>query len=486
MEFEYFNKRSKRLFDIYINKNGNFKRYFDELDGREYFYNTNKIPDNNYFNLSAFQAIEIYNKYNKKEIKKNFYKFSKLSSKNNKQKYKKLISQVDKIIDEMASNKYVRSSNTMLDFEFEINEKIIRRIKIFLEVVGSGLYRIGYNIYLQDEYYYKFWLLMVNNYPNTLQITNIPILNHGKILVRNGDDLKVAEIIKFQKIIKSEIYKFIRKIAPGIFIKLYRIVPVIMVMDLTEIKYLNKIHGHLFEIKNTYKNTKSSFYVILRNDSLNDFNDFYYNRDCCDTYIPSKINNYLKPDIFSKHLRNPDLFTPTNLLFWLEIVVQLYKIQVNQIDIIQNKYIYNTIQNNSFGLSNARKKLYQTEALLRLLGDSYEIEKREFEKPYNNKLKYLLNNSDELDIEYFENNVKVIEYSKAKALNLFPNLKEIYDKKKDEQNNGSNIFFQIIAIILTIFTIMQTVYQCNTNSRDETDNHNKKIIKNIIVNKANE
>jgi hypothetical protein len=154
----------------------------------------------------------------------------------------------------------------------------------------------------------------------------------------------------------------------------------------------------------------------------------------------------------------------------LEIITQLYRIQLNQIDNIQNNYIYRTIKKRFFGFSNARKKLYQTDALLKLLENSYEIEKKSFENPYSDNLTYFLNDSEEHKIEYFSSSIYSIERTKKKLKKISPIINEIYDRKNQDSNNKSNIFFQLIAIILTIFIILQTVYQCSIPKNSEENN----------------
>ena len=470
MEFEFYNKRSERLYKYFYEKDTEFKQYFDSLKLKKYFYSTNKIQDNNYISLITFQAVEIYSSFNKKEIKNNFYRFAKLAAYHDKQKYTHLKKTADKIIANMVSKKYTRISDIMQDFDFEINQKVIKKISVVLDVIGSGLYKIGYNIYLQDNYNYKYWLLMVNNYPNLLEIKNIPLINKNKITFHKGDYLKTTHIVNYKKTIKREINKFIKNVAPGVFTKLYKNIPIVIVINYEEQKYFTRIKNMLFEDNNLPEGENTSFKEILRNDSINDYHEFYYNRNCFDTYIPSKINNILKPIIFSKHIRKPKVHAPTNLLFWLEILTQLYKIQLNQIDDIQNNYIYNTIKNRFFGLSNARKNLYRTDALLRLLEGSYEIEKNNFEEPYSESFKYYLNDSDEFNEEYFAKSLVSINISKNKIRNIFPKISEIYDKKNQDNNNKSNVFFQIIAIILTIFIIAQTIYQCELPRKDEDRN----------------
>ena len=482
MEFEFYDERSKRIFDKILKKDKykNFRDHLQSIKAKEYFFNTNRIPDNNYLSLAAFKAVEIYNTFNKREVKNNFYKFAKMSARNDKKKFILLKSKADEIIDNMVSNKYIRSSNIMLDFDFEINQKIIKHVKILFEGIGSGLYKIDYNIYLQDEFYYKYWLLMTNNYPNLFQIKSLFILSKAKIIFHSGDKLKSEQIIKFIRLVNQEINKLIRKIAPGIFINLYKNIPVVMIIDVDKIVYCYKIGKDLFEIENMREGERTSFNEMLRNDNTKNYSDFYYNRDCFDTYIPSKINNYLEPVIFSKHIRRPGVTAPTSLLFWLEIITQLYRIQLNQIDNIQNNYIYRTIKKSFIGFSKARSKLYQTDALLKLLEDSYEIEKKSFEEPYSDKFKYYLNNSDEYNVEYFKGSISSIERTKKKVNKMFPLIKEIYDRKNQDSNNKSNIYFQIIAIILTVLIILQTVFQCstprNSEKKDERNlNPNNKI-----------
>jgi hypothetical protein len=239
MKYEFFNKKSEVLYKKLLqnDKKGMFKDYFDSINQKQSFYSSNGIPDNCLLSLSAFQVIEFYLKYDKRQIRKIFYKFSKMAANKNKNKFKKLISQSNKIINEMSIDKYTMSSNTMIDFEFEINKKIIKSIKIFLDIIGTGVYRIGYNIHLQDEYYYKYWQIATYNFPNMLEIKKIPLLNKGNIVFHDGNFMKSNVLVKLQNEIVDDIYKIIKNIAPGLFISLYKSMPIIMVLETDIITY---------------------------------------------------------------------------------------------------------------------------------------------------------------------------------------------------------------------------------------------------------
>jgi hypothetical protein len=473
MEYSFFNKRSETLYNKLIknDKDGGFARYFDDLKRKQVFYSSNGIPNNCFLSLCAFQAIEFYLKYDKKQMIKMFNKFAKLSSRNNKTKYIKLVSKANKIVDEMIANKYTISSNTMFDFEFEVNQNIIKSIKIFLDVIGTGVYRIGYNIYLQDEYYYKYWQIATMDFKNLLEIRKIPLINKGKIMFHDGDHRKSQELIKFQKIVKDNIYKFIKCLAPGLFISLYKSVPIIMVLEIDLISYYTKIAGSMFKITNHEKKLNSSFWEIIRNNGLDGFHEFYYNRTYSDMYIPTVISDYNNPVVFSKHFRNPNAFTPTNLLFVLEILNVFYKSQLNISNNLKNKYLSNTIKSKITFISSPRKLLYKTDALIKLLNDAFNVEKRQFENPYNDKHKYYLNNSYEHEIEYFDSMINGIDYNTKVIDRYIPDLKDIYDKIQNDRNISSNTVFQIIGLILAIFMALQTIQQCTSQKQENNEMH---------------
>jgi hypothetical protein len=477
MKYEFFNKKSEILYNKLLkrDKNGEFSKYFNSLKSKKTFYSSNGMPDNCFLSLVAFQAIEFYMKYDKNQMRKIFAKFSKLASNDNKIKYNNLISETNKIIDEMLANKYTTSKNTMVDFTFELNQKVVKSIKIFLDIVGTGIYRIGYNIYLQDEYYYKYWQIATKDFENLLEIKNIPLINRGKIKLHDGDIRKSNELIKFQRVIKSNIYKLIKNIAPGLFISLYKSIPIIMVLEADLISYYTKFGKLMFKFRNQEENAanlNNSFWEIIRKDKVGDQRDFYYNRTYCDMYIPSFIENYNNPIIFSKHFRNSNAFTPTNLLFVLEILSVFYKNQLNTVNNLKNNYLFSIIKSKIFLLFRSRKKLYKIDALIKLLNEAFNIEKREFENPYNEKLKYYLNNSYEYEIEYFKSYVDNIKYNNKLIEDSMPALKDIYDKLQNDQNLLSNTIFQIIGLILSIVIATLTIQQCN-NSRQDDSNQSK-------------
>jgi hypothetical protein len=473
MEYSFFNKRSETIYNKLIknDKTGQFVRYFDDLKRKRGFYSSNGIPDNCFLSLCAFQAIDFYLKYDKKQMRKIFNKFAKLASHNNETKYIKLISETNKIVDEMLANKYTISSNTMHDFEFEVNQDVIKSIKIFLDVIGTGIYRMGYNIYLQDEYYYKYWQITTMDFKNLLEIKKAPLINKGKIVFHDGNHRKSQELIKFQKMVKDNIYKFIKRIAPGLFVSLYKSIPIIMVLEIDLISYYTKIAGSMFKITNHEKELNSSFWEIIRNDGLDGLHEFYYNRTYSDMYIPTLINDYNNPIIFSKHFRNPGAFTPTNLLFVLEILSIFYKSQLNISNNLKNKYLFSFIKSKTIFLSSSRKRLYKIDALIKLLNDAFNVEKCKFENPYDDKLKYYLNNSYEHEIEYFDSLINGIDYNSKVIDGYIPDLKDIYDKAQNDRNILSNTVFQIIGLILAIFMAMQTIQQC-TNPKQENKEKN--------------
>lgn len=477
MKYKFFDKKSEILYNQLLNndKKGNFENYFKMLEKQEEFFTSNSIPDNCFLSLSAFQAIEFYLKYDKKQIKKIFGKFSKLAANNDKGKYKKLITQTNKIINEMFVNKYTISSNTMPDFEFEINQTVIKSIKVFLDVIGMGIYRIGYNIYLQDEYYYKYWQITACNSDDFLEIRKVPFINRGKIILHNGNNRKTQELIKFQKEIKDNIYSVIRNIAPGLFISLYKSIPIIMVIDIDTLSYYTNIKTFLFKFNNHENDLNNAFWEILRKDEINGFRDFYYNRTYYDTYIPSVIDDYSNPVIFSKHIRNHNAFTPTNLLFVLEILNIFYKNQLNTTNSLKNNYLFSAIKSKLFFLTQSRKELYKTDALIKLLNGSYDIEKRKFENPYNEQLKYYLNNSHEHEIEYFDLLTNIISSNSKNIEENMPELKDIYDKIQNDKNILSNSIFQIIGLVLAIFMALQTIQQCKASNFTENKEYNKHV-----------
>jgi hypothetical protein len=483
MEYSFFDKRSETLYNKLIknDKEGKFAKYFDDLKRKQGFYSSNGIPNNCFLSLCAFQAIEFYLKYDKKQMIKMFSKFAKLASRNNKAKYIKLVSETNKIVGEMIVNKYTISSNTMLDFEFEVNQNIIKSIKVFLDVIGTGVYRIGYNIYLQDEYYYKYWQIATTDFKNLLEIKKMPLINKGKIMFHDGGHRKSQELIKFQKMIKDNIYKFIKRLAPGLFISLYKSVPIIMVLEIDLISHYTKIAGSMFKVTNHEKKLNNSFWEIIRNNGLDSFHEFYYNRIYSDMYIPTVISDYNNPVIFSKHFRNPNAFTPTNLLFVLEILNIFYKSQLSISTNLKNKYLSSIIKSKITFLSPSRKRLYKTDALIKLLNDAFNIEKRNFESPYNDKLKYYLNNSYEHEIEYFNSMINNIDYNSKIIDKYIPDLKDIYDKIQNDRNILSNTVFQIIGLILAIFMALQTIQQCTgqkqeNNEKDRIENNGCTII----------
>jgi hypothetical protein len=471
LHFDFYDMRTKRIYYklLFNDKNGEFHRFLNEINKENAFYITNKIPDNYHITFVAFQATEYYINRDKRYLEKLFYGFARIVAKKNNMKYYQLKKQIDEIIDKLTNNKYIFSSNTMPDFELVFKDKIIDRIKIFLDTIGAGLFRIGYNVYLTDDFMYKYWLLVTNDFNNLLKISKVPIINSGRITFNYGYNIKATEITNFQKTIQKAICKKIKGIAPGVFIKKYNTIPTVIVLEKEKINYLIKVKNVLLtEQEETMNN---AFYTILRNDSVDNIKDFYYNKTDRDIYVPLKIDNYLSPSLHSKHFRTTGHITPTNLLFVLDITANLYKIQYYLVEKAKNVYFDKTIKGKLFWGVKINKEVDQIEALTKLIEDTYDIEKHKYLKPHSGNLKYYVNIDTEYESEYFEDYMQIISGLKAKIENEMPKLKDIYDKQQNKIFQIIGIILSITGIIFTIMTIFQTFWEHPTKNEEKKEIH---------------
>ena len=473
IHFDFYDKQTRYIYYklFYNDKNGEFRKYISKINKDNAFYTTNRIPKNYHITLVAFQATEYYVNCDKKYLEKIFLKFVRIAAKNDKYKYYRLKNKIDEIIDKLINNRYSFSSDIMDGFELVFKNKIIDRIKIFLDTIGAGLIRIGYNVYLTDDYMYKYWLMVTNDFNNLLKIKKIPIINRGKINFDYGYNVKANEITNFQRAVQKSIYQIIKTIAPGVFIKTYKTIPTVIVLEKDEIKYLIKIKDFLLTEKEEIQN--NAFYTILRNDSVNNINDFYYNKSTQDIYVPLKINNYLNPSLHSKYFRTFGNLAPINLLFNLDITVNLYKIHYYYVEKAKNIYFENTIKGNFFWGIKINKEVDKMEALVRLVEEAYNIEKNKYLKPYNKELKYYTRMETEYESEYFNDYIYTIRKYKKMIKNEMPKVKNIFNSQQNKISRIIGTSLTIVGIILTIVTIFQTYlgYKTRNEEKKETNKY---------------
>jgi hypothetical protein len=136
-------------------------------------------------------------------------------------------------------------------------------------------------------------------------------------------------------------------------------------------------------------------------------------------------------------------------------------------DYLKNKYLFKTIKSKIFLLFGERKEIYKIDAIIKLIEESYKIEERKFTEPYNENLKYYLNNSYEHEQEYFDLFTKNIRFLSTEIDDNIQKLKEIYDKVQNDYNNSLNISLQIIMLFLTIVMMLQAFKQCSTENMEE-------------------
>jgi hypothetical protein len=469
LHFDFYDKQTRHMYYklLYNDKNDEFHKFISQINKDNAFYKTNRIPKNYHITLVAFQATEYYVNCDKKYLERIFLRFVKIAAKNDKFKYYQLKNKIDEIIDKLINNRYSFFSDIMIGFEFVFNNKIIDRITIFFDAIGAGLIKIGYNVYLTNDYMYKYWLLVTNDFNNLLKINKNPIINRGKITFDYGYNVKATEISNFQRAVQKSIYQKIRKIAPGVFIKTYKTIPTVIVLEKNEIKYLIKIKNFLFTEREEIQN--NAFYTILRNDSVNNINDFYYNISNQDIYVPLKINNYIRPTLNSKYFRTIGSPAPINLLFNLDITANLYRIYYYFIEKAKNIYFENTIKGKLFLGLKINKEIDKIEALVRLIEEAYNIEKNKYLKPFNKEMKYYANMETKYESEYFDDYINVIKKYKKSIKNEMQKVKNIYNKHQNRLSKIIGIALAIITIILTIVTILQTYWGYKTKNEGKNE-----------------
>jgi len=472
IRFDFYDKQTRHMYYklLYNDKNGEFHSFISQINRDNAFYTTNVIPKNYRITLVAFQATEYYVNCDIKYLEKIFLRFAKIAARNDKIKYNKLKNKINEIIDKLINNRYSFSSDIMDGFELVFKNKIISRIKIFLSTIGAGLIRIGYNVYLTDDYMYKYWLMVTNDFKNLLKIKIIPIINRKIIDFDYGDNVKAAEISDFQTTVQKSIYRTIKKIAPGVFIKTYKTIPTVIVLEKDNIKNFIKIKNYLLSEHEELMN--NAFYTILRNDSVNNIKDFYYNKTNQDIYVPLKINNYQNPSFHSKYFRNTNSYASTNLLFNLDITANLYKIHYFFVEKAKNVYFENTIKGKLFWGIKTNKEIEKIEALIRLIEEAYNIEKNRYLNPYNENMKYYTNMETEYESEYFDDYNYIIKKYKKVIGNETQKVKNIFNKIQNRIYKILGIALTTIGIILTIVTILQAYWGYKTRN-DEKKEINK-------------
>jgi hypothetical protein len=480
MAFSFFDKKSEKKHYSLLKKENHYKSFIDNFMQKRFDSEFNFIPSNNYISLLCFQSIEIYSRVDDVSIKKIFYKFAKLSSGDDKRKYSNLKKEADKVIESLINGKYIRSSHVLREFTIKLkNNNIISYFNISLDSIGPSLYRINFNFFLNDVVRYEFWLAATGNFDSLLQIRSNLFRAGYSFTNYNGNNRKSETLVKIQTDIRSEINKIIKQIAPGIFSKIYKNIPCVIIIEYDDVSILNK--SSVYNI-----NDETDFSKIIINDDFK--HDVHYNDyEFGNLYVPSVHDEFKSPSIYAKHFRNRcSIITPTNELFWINVIKSLYGIQFDLIRNIKNHYVFKSIHNSNDSFKKKRKKLNQLDAIIDLVGSGYEIEKEFISRRLESKIVYYDSMQRDKKTDYFANYIRSIDYTKEKINGLLPQLKSSYDARKDDINENVNIRFQIIAFILTIFTIFQTFYQCNQDTQKEKKELPVYLIispNNILVNK---
>jgi len=466
MSYEFYDLKTEVIHNKLLNddQKKDYKDFVKQITEKHFLESeSNGIPKNRHLSLLCIQCIELYSRLDQKQIRQLFEKYAKYSSQTHPEKFNLLKDDTEKIIDNLINGRYSRSSNIMMNFDFTVNSPIVTNIKVSLDSIGAGFYKINYNIYLADSIRYEYWKIIVANFKTMLRITKNDFKQKYSFMTYNANYRKREALNAIQNRIKSEVNRIVKTYFSGIFIDIYQSVPMVLILESETAKYVANTYGKSAIYYDDDILYEDFFRILLNNDQKHE--QYYYDSVDGNIYIPSTYDHFDDTEVFAIHIRSSNSFSATNELFWLNTIKSLYGIQFDLMKNIKTHFIEKSIHNSYGSFKEKRKRLNQLDAIIQLLDSNYDIEKGYFSHRWDERIKYFSNSNFDKTSDYFEDYVKTIDYYKEKTKEILPELRESYDKRKDDLNEKSNTRLQWIAIIFTLVTIFQAFTQCNTSEK---------------------
>lgn len=468
MEIDFYDHKTKKIHEKLSSKD-NYNQFITELFKIPFDYGDNDIPENARFSLSSFTAIELYSRANKESLSRAFQNFIKLSEKR-KDKYSKLNDDAKKTVKELHEDVDYSYSSWLTDYKLIINKKHIDYIMLNLKSIGPSLVRITYTISLTDYARYKYWLLSTPNVKRELRIkTKYRYLQKNySFSRRTGNGKKVYELEKLEKCICTEIDKVIKKISPGILCTLYKQVPITMNAILYFIPSLTITPSYVLQSTFKHSNFLQNIYNIAGKNSTP-----YIDDENESIFLPPANKRNINDRIYMKHFIGNAKSVSVDDISWICIMHSLLHDQTILYQKIRNIYHDKGVSGKKTDFIKLRKEINAIDSVWSLINSSFQEDKRFYESDEIKHSNYCANFGT-TTLSLITNYIKSIDDKLLKIKETLPEIKNVYNERYIDENSRVNTRLQIIAVILALFTISQTVYQCGLSDERNKDGDSPK------------
>jgi hypothetical protein len=434
-----------------------YKEYFQQLTAPVAFQaETNSIPKNNQFYISHLHCSEVYSRQNKKQVREIFETLAKLSIKTSSKNLSHLKDESEKMIESVLYGEFKWSSNKMIDFTIHLKNPYFNTINISYEAIGSALFRINFDFKITDKIKYKYWQIIVSNFSNKIKIRRNLFKRSFKFTRLNGDYQKKIELEKVENRLIKNAQALIRNISKGVFLNLYNFVPTLLCGNYESIDYFINPLGKGKIVLSNLQNQEYDFYnSVLKISPAH--KEIFINRHNNSLFIPDLNNSSEIQNIYAKHFTPRAYSYSPDELFWFNIKMSLFKMQYRLTKEIENTYLFKTLHQKRSPIVKLRKELTKIEALLAFFQESNEIEKSKLSWRFSNENRQYRDIRDK-EREFYDYISRSIQFYEKDIQSKIPKLQNIYKLKNEDKNTRMNLWIQILLLLLTIATIVQTIH----------------------------
>ena len=281
-----FNTLFSRIINFYYMCKLTKKRYENFISFCIYNYDDiydTKLPNGFIYSPIAFQIQEMYSRGDNTEIENLFKRILHYSD---KKKYKTNKEDVNKTIFDLTHNHYTFSSRIFPDLIIDSKKikKYFSKITISLEAVGDSFFKIVFNCYFNDKFYYKLWMASTTHFVPEVKLSYSP----KKSLIKyttSALQTKKNVLANYEKESYFYLRKFINKITKGIFWNVLSDYPCTFVSSL---KYIPNI---LFGGLQTNNIQATSFFDAVI-DSTSKHVNRYVSHSGRSIFIPISLHNF--------------------------------------------------------------------------------------------------------------------------------------------------------------------------------------------------
>jgi hypothetical protein len=136
---------------------------------------------------------------------------------------------------------------------------------------------------------------------------------------------------------------------------------------------------------------------------------------------------------------------------------------------IENTYLFKTLHQKRSPIVKLRKELTKIEALLAFFQESNEIEKSKLSWRFSNENRQYRDIRDK-EREFYDYISRSIQFYEKDIQSKIPKLQNIYKLKNEDKNTRMNLWIQILLLLLTIATIVQTIHFQIQNAKENEIN----------------